>query len=129
MVCYGIIPCFAVLSGVNPDEFTILYSVYVCQAVIHLLIVSVSPLSELCRYICSIFSLLPVFFYANVFQSLACLGMYLVFALVVSLVIRNIIQRMDAYLEVLEYTTFNHSLLHLVMSVFRALAPSEFYTG
>lgn len=126
MVCYGIIPCFAVLSGVNPDEFTILYSVYVCQAVIHLLIVSVSPLSELCRYICSIFSLLPVFFYANVFQSLACLSMYLVFALVVSLVIRNIIQRMDAYLEVLEYTTFNHSLLHLVMSVFRALAPPEF---
>lgn len=126
MVCYSIIPCFAVLSGVNNDEFAVLYSVYVCQSVIHLLIVSISPLGWWHRFICSILSVLPVFCYVNVFNSLSYLIMYLISVPIVSLVIRSIIQRIDAYTEVMEYTTFNHSLLRLVMSVFRALAPSEF---
>ena len=114
------------LSGVNNDEFAVLYSVYVCQSVIHLLSVSISPLSWWHRFVCSILSLLLVFCYVNVFNSLSYLIMYLISVPIVSLVIRSIIQRIDAYAEVMEYATFNHSLLRLVMSVFRTLAPPEF---
>lgn len=52
--------------------------------------------------------------------------MYLISIPTVSTVIRSIIQRMDAYTEVMEYMTFNHSLSNLIMSVFRTIAPAEF---